>query len=133
MGAEFLGANAPAGKQHWRPLTDADLEHLRIQSRIRVEQNEDLKKVTEDLREAEEKLGVLKLSELLEKNEEEKEEEDAPEGEEDEPTPQLEEALSVLADWVTKSSPPLKFKLSNYGFLTKSGNLAIFTAIHRAV
>jgi len=101
-------ANAANGSKRWKPVSAELLEELRARSQARVEASPDFSELREKLAEAE-RGGPLKLSEILERNGEENPEaegsgdaagEEGADGEESKPTPQLEEALNVLADLV---------------------------------
>jgi len=116
----FLGpsANAPReGDSHWRAVGGPQLAKLSEQSRIRQAGNPEFAEIHESLRQERESAGVVKLADILkEKAEgngkkaaaEEPAEEPArscgQKAEEEERPPQLEEALSVLADWVLLQS-----------------------------
>jgi len=104
--APFLGNGANGRKgsvARWDPLTPQMVATLSKRSQARIESSEEFAKVQEKLRKAEENGGVVRLSDILKENEEAKAEENGSEtAEEDEEksTPQLEEAINVLADLI---------------------------------
>jgi carboxyl-terminal processing protease len=109
-------ANAIGPSDRWSRVPDAALEDLVIRSRNRVEKSEQFAEVRTKIREVQENNGVVKLSDILKEQAQEAAKSAAsgvPSGEgasadtgavapddSDEPTPQLEEALNVLADLV---------------------------------
>jgi carboxyl-terminal processing protease len=104
--APFLGNGANGRKgsgARWRPLTPETVATLSKRSQVRIESSEEFAKVQEKLRKAEENGGVVRLSDILKENEEAKAEENGSESaetDEAKPTPQLEEAINVLADLI---------------------------------
>jgi carboxyl-terminal processing protease len=107
--APFLGDGANGRKgspARWKPVTSDVIAALAKRSRQRIESNEEFAKIREKLRKAEENGGVVRLSDILKEREEaeavgEREAAEATEdGEEPPPTPQLQEAINVLADLI---------------------------------
>jgi carboxyl-terminal processing protease len=105
----FLGNSANGGKdsERWRPIADETLAELSERSRRRIEVSEEFAEIRETLKKQSENQGVVRLEDLLKEKEEEQEkaepekDSDAPEGDQEEaPSPQLEEAINVLADLV---------------------------------
>jgi carboxyl-terminal processing protease len=105
----FLGSSANGGSdsERWRPITAETLAELSERSRRRVEASQEFAQIRESLKKQRENRGVVRLAELLKEKEEAEEKaepeqgSDAPDGEEEEtPSPQLEEAINVLADLV---------------------------------
>jgi carboxyl-terminal processing protease len=112
-------ANRPSGSASkstapWAPITAEIVAELSKRSAIRVANNEDFSKLQEKIAKSEQRNGVVHLAELMKENAEEDakngdEEDDAEapaqvDGEEgvkkDEPTPQQQEAVQILADLV---------------------------------
>jgi carboxyl-terminal processing protease len=87
--------------ERWKPLTEPVLAKLRAQSQLRVGSSEAFAELREKIAEAEAD-NELQLSELIERQGESPADEPAEgdEAKEEEPTPQVEEALNVLADLV---------------------------------
>jgi carboxyl-terminal processing protease len=99
-------ANAPRGSaKRWKTVDEKMIEKLRTRSAARVAENEDFADLRKRLAEAEND-GELKLADLLERQEEEEEAADTDaqnaKVSDDELTPQLDEALNVLADLVVE-------------------------------
>ncbi len=85
----------------WKPLTEPVLSKLRERSQQRVESSQEFAELREQLGQADD--GELVLAEILERQEEaEAEASGQEESDEDRPTPQVEEALNVLADLVVE-------------------------------
>jgi carboxyl-terminal processing protease len=101
-------ANAVPPLSRWRPVSTDVVSKLTRKSRDRVESTEEFAEIRDKLKEAEANDGVIRLAEILKEQEEAKSEEKAPVSEdspksEDDPekiSPQLEEAINVLADLV---------------------------------
>lgn len=100
-------ANAPAGRDHYRPITQAVLEKLRRQSAARVKKASEFSEIEKELAEAKKNEGVVKLSELLKKSEDPKksaksEEDEDPEAERQKFEAKLaivkHEAVNIVAD-----------------------------------
>jgi carboxyl-terminal processing protease len=120
--APFLGSvanGAAPAPSHWRALGGSELATLSEHSLARQAGNEAFSKMQEDLRHERESAGVVKLADILKEKPEDGEQtaaaeepaqEESAEGcggaqpEEEEHPPQLDEALSVLADWVLLQS-----------------------------
>ncbi len=119
----FLGpkANDDAPARHWRPVSDPLIHELARRSRERVERNEFFQKVEKELAKRNADEGVVRLADLIAEREEEAREPDADGAgvgsvgsdtagvavkgaEEEKPSPQVEEALRVLADLVLLES-----------------------------
>jgi carboxyl-terminal processing protease len=120
----FLGnrANSDASGQHWQPVTADVIQTLGERSRARVEVSAEFAKIRQDLAEAEQKEGVIRLAEILKKRDDSPHagagdrtaaldaadlgasipppESGARSDEKEEPTPHREEALAVLVDLV---------------------------------
>ena len=99
----FLGddANGRMGSPaRWKPLTPEMVATLSKRSQARIQSSEEFAKVQEKLRKARENGGVVRLADVLKENEEAKAGENGSETDEEEFTPQLEEAINVLADLV---------------------------------
>ncbi|MGH0028174.1 MAG: carboxy terminal-processing peptidase [Myxococcota bacterium] len=111
-------ANAIGPSDRWSRVPDTALQQLVVRSQQRVESSEQFAEVREQIREAQEADGVVKLAEILKEQAEAEAQSSGtasgvPEGEgasadtgavatedSDELTPQVEEALNVLADLV---------------------------------
>jgi hypothetical protein len=116
----FLGkeANYDSGPRHWRPVTPELVSRLAERSRARVAGSEDFKAIEKQLAVRAGENGVVRLDDILREREEAGQKTTAaagdgaapgdaaivPPGEamadDDEPTPQLREALAILADLV---------------------------------
>jgi carboxyl-terminal processing protease len=115
----FLSASAnyDSGPRHWRPVTPELLGQLAVRSRTRVEGSEEFKAIEKQLAERAGDDGVMLLDDILREREEAGQKAGAnataaaagdaaipPPAEtadsDDEPTPQLREALAILADLV---------------------------------
>jgi carboxyl-terminal processing protease len=104
--------NMSESSARWQPVTAAVLAELTRRSQTRIGDSEEFAEVRERIAKAEERAGVVHLSELMKEQDEEnarEEDEDAPDSadaaadeddEEDEPSPQQLEALHILADLV---------------------------------
>ncbi len=109
-------SNHPEGSQRWKPITPSLVEQLARRSRERVADDERFDAIRERIAERAEDDGVIQLADILrerEANGEESPEEteaspDAPDSDEtaanEEDSPQLEEALRILADLVVLES-----------------------------
>lgn len=126
---EFLSveANSNSPEAHWSPVSDDLLEQLKSTSTARVEKNKEFKKILAELKETQKKKGVIKLSDSLKKQKEEKaKEEDKRTGrhkrhKRDEDylkEPHVDEAINVVTDMIRLSS---KFSAKN-SKKTKAGN-----------
>jgi carboxyl-terminal processing protease len=111
-------ANAVPTTSRWRPVSSDVVSKLAQRSHERVGKSEEFAEIREKLKEAEANEGVVRLADMLKEQEEAEEAEEAEEGEEskggddgedvaaseedeeEEPTPQLKEATSILADLV---------------------------------
>jgi carboxyl-terminal processing protease len=99
-------ANAIGPSDRWSRVSAPVITELSKLSKTRVETNEDFQKIREDIVEARENDGVVKLSDILKEQEEAKANgdpetsEETPEEADEELTPQTEEALNVLADLI---------------------------------
>ena len=106
--APFLSsyANAIGPEDRYSRVSEAVLEEVARRSKERVERSEEFAKIREQIREVAENNGRVRLSDILKEQANAKAENgngDAPASEEaaeDELTPQVEEALNVLADLV---------------------------------
>ena len=102
------GVPNPEGLGHWEPVTKETLARLKASSEERVAENEELQELFQKLEEARERTAVVKVAELLEDEEPVEEEGTAGKTSEEitadadkDRTPQVQEALNVLADLVT--------------------------------
>ncbi len=114
-------ANSSSLESHWNPVTKDQIQKLKQLSSIRVEKNEEFKKIKQEVAELEIKKGVINLSESLKKQKEEKKKEDKNaltkssksnrrrQSDEDYlKQPYLQEGAAVLADLVTMAFPPVQ-------------------------
>ena len=106
----FLGddANAKAVALHWDPVQSDLVALLAERSRSRVASSQEFEEIREKLAEAEESKGVVRVDELMKRREEEASDTDEPKDpaakeDEEPPTPQLEEAIRILSDFVALS------------------------------
>jgi carboxyl-terminal processing protease len=107
----FLGdeANGGSPQARWEPVRGDVVALLAKRSQIRIEQSDDFAEIREQLAEAEESAGTVRVDDIMKQREEESEEapaataEEAGSTDEEEPTPQLEEAIRVLSDLVSLS------------------------------
>jgi carboxyl-terminal processing protease len=107
----FLGdeANGGSPQARWEPVRSDVVALLAERSQIRIEQSDDFAEIREQLAEAEESGGKVRVDEIMKQREEEGEEsptvtaEEAGSTDEEKPTPQLEEAIRVLSDLVSLS------------------------------
>ncbi len=100
--ANFLSQNANQENQ-WTPVSKAEVEKLRMMSKGRVEKNKDFQEVLKELKEMEEKKGLIKLSDMRKKETEQKKKnkDKAPKVlAKERNKPQIDEALNILADFV---------------------------------
>lgn len=98
----FLTPESNAHKL-WTPVSIAEIEKLRILSQARVAKNKDFAEVLKDLKEAEEKKGLIKLADLRKKDGADKKknkDKAAKEILKERNKPQMDEALNILADFV---------------------------------
>jgi carboxyl-terminal processing protease len=98
----FLSNNSNEGNQ-WAPVAKAEIEKLRLLSKERVEKNKDFQEVLKELKELEEKKGLIKLSDMRKKESEQKKKnkDKAPKLlAKERNKPQIDEALNILADFV---------------------------------
>ncbi|MCH7890969.1 MAG: hypothetical protein IH921_05640 [Gemmatimonadetes bacterium] len=102
----FLG-NAANGKldtsQRWRPITDETISGLSALSQDRIRASKQFEKIREQLAKAGENGGVIHLADLMKEREEAKAataDSETSDPTDPPPTPQLEEAIHVLADLI---------------------------------
>jgi carboxyl-terminal processing protease len=111
----FVSENANGGRddQHWKPVNPPLLGELAKRSEARVSENSFFKEIEEQVAKRQADDGIVRLSELLAEQEQEKAQNgDEPAGDvaeqesdaDEDPKPQLEEALNVLADLVLLNS-----------------------------
>jgi carboxyl-terminal processing protease len=112
----FVSKNANGGRrddQHWKPVNPPLLGELARRSEARVSENSFFQEIEEQVAKRQADDGIVRLSELLAEQEQEKAQNgEKPAGdvaeqdsdEDEDPKPQLEEALSVLADLVLLNS-----------------------------
>jgi carboxyl-terminal processing protease len=101
-------ANAVPPSSRWRPVSTDVVSKLTRESRDRVKSAEEFAEIRDKLKEEESNDGVVRLAEILKEQEEAKSEEKAPvsedsskgDGDSEKISPQLEEAINVLADLV---------------------------------
>jgi carboxyl-terminal processing protease len=98
----FLSPEANEGNK-WTPVSKAEIEKLRLLSESRTSKNKDFLAITKEIKDAEAKKGVIKLSELRAKETEQKKKnkDKAPKLiAKEKNKPQIDEALNILADFV---------------------------------
>jgi carboxyl-terminal processing protease len=98
----FLSQEVNEGNQ-WVPVSKAEIEKLRMLSSTRVAKNKDFSEITKELKELEEKKGLIKLSEMRKKETESKKKnkDKAPKQiAKERNLPQIDESLNILADFV---------------------------------
>jgi len=94
-------ANAADGPEQWRAVTPDLLSKLAEQSKLRVQSSAAFQEIDKERAEAERNRGVIDLSEMLKQREDEKKREsDDTDPEKKKDSPQVGEALSILADYV---------------------------------
>jgi len=100
--------NGVAAMNRWKPVTDEIVEQLARRSEIRVSSSPEFAEMSEELARAAERNGRVTLAEIIAEREENGGNGDEPEDPdaEPEPTPQLREAVDVLADLVALASEP---------------------------
>lgn len=98
----FISPEGNEGNK-WTPVSKAEIEKLRILSTGRTSKNKDFLEITKEIKEAEAKKGVIKLSDLRSKETEQKKKnkDKAPKLiAKEKNKPQIDEALNILADFV---------------------------------
>lgn len=109
-------ANTSDGKG-WRAVTDAMIAQLSTRSKGRVAQSEKFKEIKDDIEKAKKNRGEVILGEYLSRTKDDKKDDEKKDdannphkgGDEDEElTAQAEEALNILADYVTLSGQVVK-------------------------
>ncbi len=105
------GANGNEDGHHFRPVSNPLVSELARRSQARVAGNEMFREIEEQVAKRKADDGVVRLSELLAEQEQEKAKNggekkptEAAQAEEEAPTPHLDEALQVLADLVLLES-----------------------------
>jgi carboxyl-terminal processing protease len=93
-------ANAVPSSSRWRPVSSDVVSKLAKRSEERVTASEEFSEILEKLKEAESNDGVVRLDDMLKEQEEVAAEEPKTGDDYKKPTPQLEEATSILADLV---------------------------------
>jgi len=84
----------------WQPVTSEIVATLAAKSKQRVATSEEFAKVNADVAKAKKNAGVVELAEVI-KAEDKGEADDDAEPDDKKPTPQLTEALRILADYVS--------------------------------
>ncbi|MEN8181237.1 MAG: S41 family peptidase, partial [Myxococcota bacterium] len=108
----FVSKNANGGdEQRWKPVNAPLLTELARRSQVRVAENTFFQEIEEQVAKREADDGIVRLSELLAEQEQEKAQNGGKPADEvaeqdggEDPKPQLEEALNVLADLVLLNS-----------------------------
>jgi carboxyl-terminal processing protease len=98
----FLSAEANDGNK-WEPVTQAEIDHLKEASKVRVSKNKEFDEVAKELQKNEDRKGLVKLADLRkeEDDQQKKNKDKAPKAVAKERNkPQIDEALNVLADFV---------------------------------
>jgi carboxyl-terminal processing protease len=98
----FLSTEANEGNL-WTPVSKAEVEKLRILSEARIGKSKDFAEILKELRENEERKGLIRLSDLRKKESEQKKKNKdlAPKQiARERNKPQIDEALNVLGDFV---------------------------------
>jgi carboxyl-terminal processing protease len=98
----FLSPEANEDNQ-WTPVSKAEIEKLRLLSADRVSKSKDFAEITKELKETEEKKGVIKLADMRKKEGESKKKnkDKAPKlVAKERNKPQIDEAFNILADFV---------------------------------
>ena len=104
--APFVTAESQGGTSApWPAISDSLVQELTRRSKERVTSNEEFQKIEADLAEVRSRGGVVHVSDILERSEDEEEEEDLAANEEDEDaleplSAHQTEALHILADYV---------------------------------
>ena len=99
----FLSAEANDGNK-WEPVNQAEVERLKELSKERVSKSKDFAEIAKDLKEIEERKGIVRLSDMRKKegDSKKKNKDKAPKLlAKERNKPQIEEALNVLADFVS--------------------------------
>jgi carboxyl-terminal processing protease len=96
---------SPDGNENnkWTPVSKAEIEKLRILSTARTSKSKEFQEITKEIKEADAKKGVIKLSDLRAKESEQKKKnkDKAPKLiAKEKNKPQIDEALNILADFV---------------------------------
>lgn len=103
----------PANKDHWTPVDDSLVKKLRTLSSARVEKDPEFAKIKKELAEQEQKKGVIKLSDSLKKQREDKKDpkkqtagrRNKRQTDEDYlKAPDVNEAISVMGDMIVATS-----------------------------
>jgi carboxyl-terminal processing protease len=105
----FLTADANSDRPgiHWMPLEDAELSSLAARSKARVDASPEFKEIRTKLAEQAKRPPTIAVSEFLHDREEAREKEpDLSDPSKEPPRPEVNEALSVLADLVVDERGP---------------------------
>ncbi len=113
--ANFAGpdANSKEPKDHWVEVDASILPRLKDSSKKRVSEDPKFIEISKEMTEAEKNRGSVKLAELRKKSEAEKKKEDKDKDKDkklahrrrgDTDTPQLQEAIRIMGDWLTTKS-----------------------------
>lgn len=98
----FLSPEANETKK-WTPVSQAEIEKLRLLSGARTSKSKDFQEITKELKELKEKKGLVKLSEMRVKESEQKKKnkDKAPKQiVKERNKPQIDESLNILADFL---------------------------------
>jgi carboxyl-terminal processing protease len=84
----------------WQPVTPDIVTALTAKSKERVAKSEEFAKVNEDIAKVKKSAGVVELGEVMKAEDKGKADDDLAEADDKKPTPQLQEAVRILADYV---------------------------------
>jgi carboxyl-terminal processing protease len=113
----FLSPESNEDNQ-WTPVSKAEIEKLRLLSADRVGKSKEFAEITKELKETEEKKGVIKLADMRKKEGESKKKnkDKAPKlVAKERNKPQIDEAFSILADFVNMR------KMGSHKLVTQQG------------
>ena len=102
-------ANFEEPEKKWTPVTDDLVSKLKSKSKSRVKKNSEFKEIAEKIEKANKNEDLIELSELMEEQQDAKKKDDASkdksriERQREQWKPQLDEAVSILVDWVSAS------------------------------
>lgn len=96
-------AQGTSDKDKWSPVTETVVETLRKKSAARIKDNTQFKEIETELDKIKKDKGIIKLAELKKEKKSDKDPDDpiTQRKEREKPTPQLVEALSIMADYVS--------------------------------
>tara|TARA_Y100000590_G_scaffold403355_1_gene490007 strand:- start:300 stop:2288 length:1989 start_codon:yes stop_codon:yes gene_type:complete len=99
-------ANDTRAEKHWKPVKKSIVRKLARLSKKRVKKSTEFKKVEEDIKKAKEKKDVIKLADMRSDDKAKKDEKkDEEPNKKEEDTPQLKEAIQILADYINLVAP----------------------------